>query len=402
MRITIIRNTNPFFDSGASANRFAGLISGLLQSGCQVKVVVTGGFCSEKERRCSGLYQKVDGFTVEYTEHYLVDSLKKRRIHWYLFGWYHSIVCQLLLPKYFKADADYIWITNDDKILSSFNKHHQKIKGRSLIELNEYNDIYKYHSLNTVQYKQAVRTDLTLQKALSHVDCLAVMTNTLINHYKQFAKPDAKFLHLPMTVDCSRFENIDTTNIPYKQPYIAYTGSMSNMKDGVDILIKAFTKIAGKYPDYILCLAGYYNSDVEGQKSYVAEHKMQERIVFLGSIATTDVPAFLCGASVLAIPRPDSHQAQGGFPTKLGEYLATGNPACVTRVGEIPDYLEDNVSAFMAIPGDVDSFADALDRALRDSENAKRVGLNGRKVAEENFDAKIQAKRLADFLESNV
>ena len=48
--------------------------------------------------------------------------------------------------------------------------------------------------------------------------------------------------------------------------------------------------------------------------------------------------------------RPDSRQARGGFPTKLGEYLATGKPVCVTKVGEITVYLEDNVSAFLAEP----------------------------------------------------
>ncbi len=57
---------------------------------------------------------------------------------------------------------------------------------------------------------------------------------------------------------------------------------------------------------------------------------------------------------------PDSKQAQGGFPTKLGEYLATGNPVCATTVGEIPDYLVDGESVYFAVPGSVDSFADAM------------------------------------------
>ena len=56
----------------------------------------------------------------------------------------------------------------------------------------------------------------------------------------------------------------------------------------------------------------------------------------------------------------------------------------------------------MAAPGDVDSFADAMDRALFDKEKARRVGLNGRKVAEENFSIDIQSKRLVQFLEDNL
>ena len=49
---------------------------------------------------------------------------------------------------------------------------------------------------------------------------------------------------------------------------------------------------------------------------------------------------------MLVLARPDNIQAKGGFPTKLGEYLATGNPVVVTKVGEIPNYLIDGVNAF--------------------------------------------------------
>ena len=179
---------------------------------------------------------------------------------------------------------------------------------------------------------------------------------------------------------------------------VAFTGTYTDRKDGVSILIEAFAKISDKYPSLHLLLAGFQHPDMEGQKVLIRKYNLQERISHIGMIDKSEVPSFIGNACLLALSRPDSHQAQGGFPTKLGEYLATGNPVCVTKVGEIPNYLEDNVSAFMAEPGDVDSFADAMDRALRDETNAKRVGANGRKVAEENFDAEKQAKRLSQFL----
>jgi glycosyltransferase involved in cell wall biosynthesis len=110
------------------------------------------------------------------------------------------------------------------------------------------------------------------------------------------------------------------------------------------------------------------------------------------------IPSIIGNADLLALPRPDSKQAQGGFPTKLGEYLATGKPVCATTVGELPDYLTDNESVFFAQPGSVESFAEAMRRALYDPENAKRVGLNGKQVAQEEFNKDIQAKKLYQFL----
>ena len=61
-----------------------------------------------------------------------------------------------------------------------------------------------------------------------------------------------------------------------------------------------------------------------------------------------EVPQLLMDSEVLALDRPNSIQAQCGFPTKLGEYLLTGNPVVVTKVGDIPLFLEDGVSALLA------------------------------------------------------
>ena len=227
------------------------------------------------------------------------------------------------------------------------------------------------------------------------------MTQTLLAHYRTMAKPKAEFMHLPMTVDLKRFQNVDATDICSK-PYIAYTGTFNNAKDGVDILIKSFAKIASKYPQHHLYLAGFWHYDVSSQEKLIKQFELTNRITYLGVLNKEQIPPFICNADLLVLSRPDSHQAQGGFPTKLGEYLATGNPVCVTKVGEIPDYLEDNVSAFMATPGDIDSFADAMDRALSNPEKARKVGLAGREVAKKEFNSEIQAKRLADFLKQNL
>lgn len=114
------------------------------------------------------------------------------------------------------------------------------------------------------------------------------------------------------------------------------------------------------------------------------------------------IPSIICNADLLVLPRPDPKQAQGGFLTKLGEYLATGKPVCTTIVGEIPNYLTDNESVFFAERGSVESFAEAMERALGDYENAVRVGANGRKVAEEYFNKDLQARKLLAFLEELV
>jgi glycosyltransferase involved in cell wall biosynthesis len=114
-----------------------------------------------------------------------------------------------------------------------------------------------------------------------------------------------------------------------------------------------------------------------------------------------EIPQYIKNASLLVLPRPNSKQAQGGFPTKLGEYLASANPTCVTKVGEISEYLTDNISTFMAKPGDVNSLANAMLRALSEPELAKKIGIAGLRVAEKHFNMQKQAKELNAFIRNN-
>lgn len=402
MNILLLRQFNPYVENGASANRIRGLVDGLCNEGNNVTIATVGGLLKKSEARDFISPQK--RLRVEYltqSNHY---SYLMGRLNTYVFD--NSIhflgICKRL-RKLLSQEFDIVWLTNNFTVLSLYNKEHKKIKARTFIELNEFNDIYKGAGAtgNFLQRLKGRKNNQLFIDTIGTIDLFGVMTQTLIDHYKTMAKPGAKFIHLPMTVELSRFNSVVESD-KYKKPYIGYTGTMSNHKDGVDILIESFTKLADYYPSLHLYLAGFYHYDVQMQDKIIADSGLQERVHRLGVLGRDQIPIFIGNASLLALSRPDSHQAQGGFPTKLGEYLATGNPVCVTRVGEIPHYLKDNESAFFAKPGDVDSFADAMNRALCDEDNARRVGVNGQKVAEKEFNADTQAHKLSEFLNENL
>lgn len=399
MNILLLRYYNPFTESGASANRFRGLVEGLCREGHTLTIGVVGGELRKGEG--DSFNHDVENLRVVYLSHSNHYHPLWGRLNTYFFDdMIHLPAAARGVRKLLKEQHyDIIWLTNLASVLEIFCKVQKLIKGRTFIELNEFNDIYKEEKEgNFLQRRKGAQNNRVFLDTIGKIDLFAVMTKTLTEHYQQMAKSEAKFMLLPMTVDMTRFNDVPDS-VTYSKPYVAFTGTMSNQKDGVDVLIKAFIKVAAKYPDLHLYLAGFWHYDVPAQDKLMEESGVANRIHRLGVLEREQIPPFICNARVLALSRPDSHQAQGGFPTKLGEYLATGNPVCVTRVGEIPDYLEDNVSAFMAEPGSVESFADALDRAM--GEKAEIVGTAGRKVAEENFNVAVQARRLSEFLKEN-
>lgn len=403
MNILFIRTQNPFFENSADANRFSGLLKGLMERNVKVTILVTRGYNNWKEYKQNGIPAGYSNLNVNYTCTVFNNNIWFRRINSFILGKLISVINARYFRKYMRQSYDYIWITKDVSILQGFLNNYGNITAKSMMELNEFHDIHKGAGAigNALQLANANATDFVFCNAIAKVDVFAIMTNTLIEHYRKMAKQEAKFSHIQMTVDLQRFNNLTMSNL-YKKPYIAFTGTFNNAKDGVDILIKAFGKIAKKYPELHLYLAGFWHYDVPMQEKLIEDLNLKGRVSYIGILDKEQIPLFLYNSELLVLSRPDSHQAQGGFPTKLGEYLATGKPVCVTKVGEIPNYLQDNVNAFMADPGSVESFADAMDRALGNPVNANIVALRGKKVAETEFNLQIQSEKLFNFLQENI
>ena len=217
---------------------------------------------------------------------------------------------------------------------------------------------------------------------------LFVISNGLRNYYLSHGVDPSRICKVNMFVDTSRF------NIPKEQSerYIAYCGTMSTGKDGVDILINAFYRFQKTYPDYKLYLIGPYMNQKtkEVVEKLIDSKNLKDSVVLTGKVSPSHMPFLLMNASVLALSRPDNIQNRNGFPTKLGEYLATGNPVVVTSIGEIPDYLKEGENAYLAVPGDDVSFANALLRIAEDYDAATIVGNKGRELALTDFSADVQ------------
>jgi glycosyltransferase involved in cell wall biosynthesis len=228
-------------------------------------------------------------------------------------------------------------------------------------------------------------------------DGLYVISYSLIDFFRKITiKP---ILLLPMTVEIDRFKIEKTLD---DKNYLAYCGSMYTDKDGVPDLIEAFNEVASEFSDIFLFLIGD-NSNKEKFAlidSKIFESKYKNRIICTGQVDRDSMPELLNNAKILVLCRPDNLQAQGGFPTKLGEYLATSKPVVITDVGDHTKYLQDGISAFIAKPNDPKDFAKKIIQCLSQPELAKEIGKEGYHVAMNHFNYKKQAIRLKEFIET--
>jgi len=230
-------------------------------------------------------------------------------------------------------------------------------------------------------------------------DGMVIMTQPLIDFYKRYTRNNCRIVKIPMTVDPSRFERNDLKSTSKK--YLGYVGGLSCKKDGLDILIKGFSLLSDDFSDYDLKIAGVPTSidEKEFLIRLTKELKVESRVHFVGGLNRSEIPVFLLSASILVMARPDSIQAEGGFPTKLGEYLMTGKPVIVTDVGEISSYLVNGENAFIIKPGSEKQLAEKIESILKEPGKAISVGKEGRKAAKKYFDYQNYTAKMHNFIE---
>jgi glycosyltransferase involved in cell wall biosynthesis len=251
------------------------------------------------------------------------------------------------------------------------------------------------YALMNQSKKQQLILHTYLNKLLPKFDGVFLISNKLMEYIPQFNRATKK---LVTVVDLSFFETNQPS--PYPFPYVGYCGTISGNKDGVPILIEAFANISSQFPSLKLVLVGNNSNKaaIKETTDAIARFGLAEKVIFTGLVEREMMPVILCNAEILVVSKPDNEQNSGNFPIKIGEYLATGVPIVVTSVGEIPLFVKDGESGYLAVPGSATSFAQKMQEALSNKEMARAAGKNGKRIATEHFDYKKVATVMADYI----
>lgn len=285
-------------------------------------------------------------------------------------------------------EGDIVYCYNTPLYMNTFRKKGVRLFG----ERTEHPEVTQPES-------RLIKFDIDKHLSLcKKLDGLFVISTALKEYYISQGVDKNRIHIINMIVDASRFAGLEKETC--QERYIAYCGNASNNKDGVDKLIESFSIVNKTHPDILLYIIGKApTSDVENNNIQLA-HKLGvlNKIVFTGTITADRMPRLLKNASVLALNRPDSLQAQCGFPTKLGEYLLTENPVVITRVGDIPMFLTDKENALIASPNNNNEFANKIQWALDNPKKAVSIGKKGAETAVQYFNAMTETRKLVEYM----
>lgn len=381
-------------EGGAPANRHLAYAKGLCELGNEISFVLTS-IQSDKNK-----IHLIQNINFVYIEH--VKNFKKQNENFAirLFLKYKSYIkCKEYLIALKKKKSIDILVLLDSTTIELFPilRVANRLRICVIHERTEYPFIFGHDNfigkLNLWLYYKIV---------LPRFNGLFVISEALKKHFFQEAKFQKPIAIINMIVDPSRFEfKSGTINSEYS--YIAYCGSMEGDKDGIGTLIRAFGKAINTSSfcaDLRLKLIGDISNDklVQNLKQIALDSNCLDQIILTGKVQRSYIPELLSNSKALVLARPANKQAEGGFPTKLGEYLATGKPVIITRVGEIENFLINGVNSFLAQPNDVSSFSNQIIKVFSDYSNAIEIGGEGRKLTYTVFNYKTQAIVLHNFM----
>lgn len=148
---------------------------------------------------------------------------------------------------------------------------------------------------------------------------------------------------------------------------LLFFGRISKYK-GLEVILKAFPIIKEQVPQAKLFIVG--SGDLGAYKAQL--ENLKDVIIINRWIKDEDVAIYFCQADLLVAPYTDASQS-GVIPIAYAFKV----PVITTRVGGLPEQVEDEETGLLVPSGDVVRLAEACVRLLTDPNKAAKLGQAG-------------------------
>ncbi|HZP36871.1 MAG TPA: glycosyltransferase family 4 protein [Methylomirabilota bacterium] len=169
-------------------------------------------------------------------------------------------------------------------------------------------------------------------------------------------------------------------------PLVGLVSGFRVMK-GQQTVVEAAARLAARRRSFHLLLIGQ-GPLAPRIRAQIEAAGLGDHVTVLGFVE--DLPATMAGLDVALYSALESD----GMSRVLFEYLAAGVPVVASRVGVVPEILEDGVSALLVPAGEPEPLAAAIARLLADAPLRRRLGEAGRALVEARYSGARLAERL--------
>jgi L-malate glycosyltransferase len=219
---------------------------------------------------------------------------------------------------------------------------------------------------------------------LSKADMLLSTSHVMAEKTQKYTDKDIEVT--PFGIDTSVFKPFKTNSLFDDDAVVIGTIKNLASKYGIDYLIKAFKIISDKYPGLklnLLIVGGGSKARMAFLKNLCKEMQIDQKVKFTGLISHADVPAYNNMLDIyVAVSILDSES----FGVAIIEASACEKPVIVSNVGGLPEVVKNEETGFIVSPKNEYETADAIEKLVLNNELKLKMGKNGRKFVQENYE----------------
>ena len=196
-------------------------------------------------------------------------------------------------------------------------------------------------------------------------------------------RPKCSAIH--NAVDLAEFQQVDSRE-PQAKPYILCV-ALHHIHKALDVLIRAFATFHTTHPTVGLWLVGDGPCRDEFE-TLVRQLGLTESVRFLGLQGRPAVSRLLAECSLFVLP-----SRVEPFGIAIIEALASGKPVVSTKVGGIPEIIENGNNGILVEPDDPQALYEAMRTVWDDPALARRLAVAGQATVKQRFQWEIPAAR---------
>jgi glycosyltransferase involved in cell wall biosynthesis len=187
-------------------------------------------------------------------------------------------------------------------------------------------------------------------------------------------------------------------NIGNNEVVIGYAGAFSS-DEGLDVLLRAFTRLSRRYEGIKLVLLGGRN--VPGSDSIsqlINELTLKERVMLIPPQPYEAMPGYLSALDIACSPKVDSPANRAADPIRVYEYMSVGLPVVASALGETANAIENGHDGFLVKHGDDDDLERMLDYVIQNLDSLQEVRRKAREKVIKNYTQEVILKKLETHL----
>ncbi len=189
---------------------------------------------------------------------------------------------------------------------------------------------------------------------------------------------------------------------------LLYVGRLVRRKGVKEFLQRSFVGIVAEIPEVCFVIVGenateslIHGDDVLSEiRALVQELHLENQVRLVGCLSDTDLTRLYQAADLMILPVLSLKNDVEGFGIVILEAAAAGKPAVATRVGGIPDAVEDGKSGIIVEPEDYPSMTKAVVNLLRDEQTRLVLGGYAQRRAREQFGWDLIIRKYEEIFES--